>query len=317
MFRLLAIDTLHDSIFELLKALPTVQFEYQPDWKRADILAHVDEFEGLIVRSKTPIDAEFLAHAPRLRLIARAGSGLDLIDLEIANRQKITCVNAPEGNRDAVAEHAIGLLINLLHKTSVGNAQVKAGKWLREANRGYELKGKTVGIVGYGNIGYEVAKRLVAFGCEVLAYDIRPKHHAIAQVQETNMASIFAKADILTLHVPLTSETKKMVGEEYIAQFAKPIWLINTSRGEVVQLGAVCKALEAGKLLGVGFDVLENEKINALTTEQQAHFDYLAQSEQAILTPHIAGWTFESYRKINEVLVEKIGKFLTGVAHIE
>jgi D-3-phosphoglycerate dehydrogenase len=311
MFKILAIDTLHESIFALLKALPDVHIDYQPDWQRADILAHIAPYHAIIVRSKTPIDEAFIDKATHLKLIARAGSGLDLIDLSATQKRNITCLNAPEGNRDAVAEHTLGLLLNLLHKTSIGNAQVKEGKWLREANRGYELKGKTVGIVGYGNIGYQVAKRLKAFDCEVLAYDIRPKTYLTQEATLTDMSAIFEQADVITFHVPLTSETRHMVGKAYLDKFAKPIWLLNTSRGEVVQLEAVCEALEAGKLLGAGFDVLENEKINALTETQQKSFDYLAKSPQVILTPHIAGWTFESYQRINEVLVEKIKDFLT------
>lgn len=311
MFRILAVDTLHDSIFELIQTLPAVQLDYQPDIQRADILKQIAQYEGLIVRSKTPIDAEFIQHASQLKIIARAGSGLDLIDLEAMQKRGIVAINAPEGNRDAVAEHTIGLLLALLHKTSVSHTQVRAGKWLREENRGYELKGKTVGIIGYGNVGSEVAKRLLAFGCKVLAYDIRPKSHLIAGVQEVTMEEVFGQADIVSLHVPLTPHTKFLVKASYLAQFAKPIWLLNTSRGEVIDLQAVYEGLEAGKILGAGFDVLENERIDKLTPAQQVTFDYLSKSPQVILTPHIAGWTFESYRRINEVLVEKLALFLS------
>jgi len=312
MFRLLAIDALHESIFELVQTLPDVEFDYKPDWKRAEILMHIAEYDGLIVRSKTIIDCEFIEKATRIRLIARAGSGLDLIDLLAAKKQNIHCINAPEGNRDAVAEQTLGLLLSLLHKTVVSNEHVKQGLWLREQNRGYELKNKTVGIIGYGNVGYEVAKRLLAFGCKVLAYDIRPKKHLAEGVQEVMMQAVFEQTDILTLHVPLTTETQYLFNDDYIAQFAKPIWLINTSRGEVVSLKTVCESLIAGKVLGAGLDVLENEKINALTATQQEDFDYLSTHPNVIITPHIAGWTFESYRRINEVLVEKIGDFLNG-----
>lgn len=310
MFRILVIDTLHESIFELIKVLPAVEINYQPSWQRADILAHIATYEGLIVRSKTKIDTEFIQKATSLKLIARAGSGLDLIDLEATAKRGIQCINAPEGNRDAVAEHTLGLLLALFHRIIAGNSQVKQGQWLREANRGYELKNKTVGIIGYGNVGCEVAKRLSVFGCEILAYDIQPKNHALVGVQEVGMQEIFAKADMLTLHVPLTEKTHQLVNETYIKNFAKPFWLINTSRGEVVDTEAVGKAIEAGKIIGAGLDVLENERLHTLTPTQQASFDYLAQHPNTILTPHIAGWTFESYRRINEVLVSKIKDFL-------
>jgi D-3-phosphoglycerate dehydrogenase / 2-oxoglutarate reductase len=306
---LLAVDTLDDSIFELLRALPTITFHYEPTLTRAEILARIGAYQGLIIRSKTTIDASFLAYAPNLKIIARAGSGLDLIDLEETTKRGIICINAPEGNRDAVAEHTVGLLLALLHMTAVAHTQVRAGKWLREANRGFELKHKTVGIIGCGNVGTEVAHRLLSFGCKILAYDIRHTH-PLKGVHHVTMDEIFAQADILTLHVPLTTETKHLVTHDYLQRFAKPIWIINTSRGEIIDLQALCEAIEAGKVRGAGLDVLENEKITQLTPSQQQAFDYLAASPHTILTPHIAGWTFESYRRINEVLVEKIAQFI-------
>jgi D-3-phosphoglycerate dehydrogenase len=305
----LIVDTLHDSIHPLLKEIG-VQANYQPDWKRAEILAHIAAYEGIIVRSKLALDAAFFDAATRLRWVGRAGSGLDLIDTTIAQERNIKIVNAPEGNRDAVAEHTMGLLLTLLHKIAQANTQIKNHTWLREAHRGIELLGKTVAIIGYGNVGRAFAQRLSGFGCRVLAYDKHKFGFSGAYVQEATMEYIFATADIVSLHIPLTASTNHLVDEAYLSKFKKNILLLNTARGEIVNLTALQKALQTGKVWGAGLDVLENERLDTLTTPQQAAFEYLCEAPQVILTPHIAGWTHESYRRINEVLTEKIKSIL-------
>jgi D-3-phosphoglycerate dehydrogenase / 2-oxoglutarate reductase len=303
--KILAIDALHQSIHALMQPLP-VEFHYLPNLNLSQILALIPQYDGLILRSKINIDAHFLEVASQLKWIARAGSGLDTIDTLETQKRNITVLNAPEANRDAVAEHTIGLLLALFRKTLCAHQQVRQSIWNREQNRGYELKGKTVGIVGYGNVGTQVARRLSAFDCEVMVYDLKPKKDQIPNKRQVDMNTIFAHADVLTLHVPLTSLTQGMVGEEYLDKFTKNIWLVNTSRGEILKLDSLCNAIQQGKVIGAALDVLENEKIDQLTALQQQNFDFLRQQDNVILTPHIAGWTFESYERINEVLVKKI-----------
>ena len=304
-FKVLAIDTLHKSIHELVQSLPLV-LDYMPNIDKEAILTLIPQYDGIILRSKIKIDLPFLQIATRLKWVARAGSGLDTIDLREVENRNIILFNAPEGNRDAVAEHTIGLLLALFRKTMLANAEVKNGIWQREQNRGYELKGKTVGIIGYGNVGTEVAKRLMAFGCEVLVYDLKYKLTKTDNHKQVTMEAIFQNADIVSFHVPLTPLTNGLVDEAYLSNFKKNIWLINTSRGEIVDLIGLCKALTKGKVLGVALDVLENEKLNTLTPLQQITFQSLVMQDNVLLTPHIAGWTYESYERINQVLIGKI-----------
>ncbi|MCU0445397.1 MAG: NAD(P)-binding domain-containing protein [Microscillaceae bacterium] len=300
---------MHPSLFAMLEELH-IRADYLPKLTRAEILPILGNYEGVFVRSKTKIDAEFLANAPKLRFIGRAGSGMDLIDLDITKKRNIYVFNAPEGNRDAVAEQTLGLLLALLRNIPQGDRQIRAKQWLREANRGTEIRGKTLAIIGYGNIGQTLARLLSGFACKVLVYDKYDNGFATQYAQEATMEQIFAEADIVTLHIPLTEETRNMVNAEYLQRFSKNIILLNTARGEIVSLPDLQAALESGKVLGAGLDVLENEKIDALTPTQQATFDYLIQSDRVILSPHVAGWTYESYIRINEVLVDKLQDFL-------
>jgi D-3-phosphoglycerate dehydrogenase / 2-oxoglutarate reductase len=307
--KLLIIDHLHDSIHSMLAKLD-IEFDYHPEWNRTDILNHISHYEGIIIRSKMALDEEFFSKATNLRLIARAGSGLDQIDVDIAKSRQIAIFNAPEGNRDAVAEHTMGLLLALLHKINLSHQQIQNNTWSREPNRGIELKGKTVAIIGYGNVGQEFAKRLSGFDCKILAYDTGKFEYSNAHVQESDMEAIFENADIVSFHIPLTSLTQRMVNTAYIYRFKKNILILNTARGEIVELEALCEAIQSGKVWGAGLDVLENEKINQLSPTQSRVFQYLKTSEKVILTPHVAGWTHESYYRINEVLVAKIRNFL-------
>lgn len=305
MNQILIADEVHPSLFTLLTEAG-FSFAYQPKFTRADIMAQIGPFEGLIIRSKTTVDEDLLAHAPRLRYIGRAGAGLDLIDLEAVNRLGITVFHAGEGNRDAVAEHTVGLLLSLLANIVKADGEVRRGIWDREGNRGYELGSLTVGIIGYGNNGRATARRLSGFGCRVLCYDKFLTDYGDEFATSVSPESIQAEADVISLHIPLTDDTRGWVNAEFIAQVAKPFYLLNIARGEIAVLADVVEGLESGKIRGAGLDVLENEKLAKLTPTQQAAFDYLRMSNRVVLTPHVAGWTHESYVRINEVLVRQL-----------
>jgi D-3-phosphoglycerate dehydrogenase len=247
----------------------------------------------------------------RLRFIGRAGAGLDLIDEAITEEKGIVVFAANEGNRVAVSEHVIGMLLVLMNNLLIADRQVREGKWLREENRGYELFGKTVGIIGYGNNGSETAKRLSAFGCEVLAYDKYKVGFSDEYATESSMQDIFDKADILSLHIPLTKETLQLVNQEFLNSFVNNIYIANASRGEIVVLDALLAGLNSGKIKGACLDVLENEKLAQLNPAQKETFEELIKSDKVIFSPHIAGWTHESYVRINEVLIKKIQKVLS------
>ncbi len=302
---ILIADEMHPSLFSLLTE-SGFAYDYQPKITRADLIEQIGPFVGLIIRSKTTVDADLLSRAPNLRFIGRAGAGLDLIDLNAAQQRGIRVFHAGEGNRDAVAEQVVGMLLALLTNILRADRQVRQGVWDREGNRGYELGGLTVGLVGYGNNGSATARRLSGFGCRVLAYDRFLTNYGDDYAQEATLDQIIDQADVLSLHVPLTNETRMLVNDALIDRFAKPFYLINASRGEVVSLPAVVRGLESGKVRGAGLDVLENEKLTQLTPDQQTTFDYLRQSDRVVLTPHIAGWTHESYVRINEMLVRQL-----------
>ena len=306
---ILIADDIHSSLFEMLGELG-INFHYEPAFKRADILEKCGEYEGLMIRSKTFIDEEILVKATRLKFIARAGAGLDLIDLDAAAARNIEVFAANEGNRDAVAEHALGMLLGLFANIAKADREVRQGTWDREGNRGIELMGKTVGLIGFGFNGSATAQRLSGFGCKVLAYDKYLTNYGNAYAEEATLEAILADADVISFHVPLTGETRRWVNDEFIEKVARPFFLMNIARGEIVDSSAVVRGLTSGKIRGVCLDVLENEKLKTLTPEQQAAFDYLRTSNRVILTPHIAGWTQESYVKINEALVKQIKAFL-------
>ena len=301
----LIIDLMHESITPLLEEIGW-KADYRPDIKRAEILKIIPQYEGLIVRSKTAIDQEIIERANKLRWIARAGAGLDQLDTEALEEKGIRVVNAPEGNRDALGEHAITILLTLLNKVHLADRDIRRGTWDREAMRGTELMGKTISIIGYGNMGQAFARRLQGFGVEVLAYDKYKKSYGNEFAREASLEEIFDKTDILSLHVPLTEETHFMLDHAYLSRFKKDIYLLNTARGKNISLKTLAEALEKGRLKGAALDVLENEKINQFSVEQQHYFNQLIQSDKVVFTPHVGGWTFESYEKINQVLVSKI-----------
>lgn len=307
--KILIADSMHPSLFNMLETQGW-DYAYHPEYRREDIINALPEYEGLFIRSKTFVDKEVMQHAKKLRFIARAGAGLDLIDLDVAKELGIEVFHAGEGNRDAVAEHMLGMLLGLLANIVKADKEVRNGIWDREGNRGVELMTKTVGLIGYGNNGGATAKRLSGFGCKVLAYDKYRDNYGDQFAEEASLEDIMREADILSLHIPLTDETKYLIDEKFIEGFAKPFYLMNLSRGKVANLNAVVDGLKSGKVIGACLDVLENEKLKTLTEDQQAVFDYLISSNRVVLTPHIGGWTHESYVRINEVLLRQIKDWL-------
>jgi D-3-phosphoglycerate dehydrogenase len=283
---------------------------YLPEITRSEIISMVSkEVQGLVIRSKTQIDAEVLAQAKYLQFIARAGAGMDNIDEVCAKNLNITIFNAGEANADAVGEHTLGMLLMLLNNLSVAHQQVQSKIWLREANRGHELAGKTVGIIGFGNTGKAVAKKLSGFDVNVLAYDKYLKNYGNKYAKQATLNQIFNQAHIVSFHVPLTSITQYMVNLSFLNRFKHPIYVLNLSRGKILKTSHLVKALKSGKVLGAALDVLENENLNTLSASQLRDFNFLANSRNVVLSPHIGGWTYESYFKISKVLLNKILTF--------
>lgn len=296
--RVLIIDEVHPSLAKDLRALG-----FEVDEKPSLIASEVDiqGYQGLVLRSKLPLTAEFISTGS-LEFIARAGAGLDLIDLAYCEANGIAVFSANEGNRDAVGEHVIGQLLNIARKINTADAEVRVGNWNREANRGWELQGKTLGIIGYGNMGQSLAKKLQGFDMHIMAYDkYAPATHSLED--------LFEHTDILSLHVPLTDETREMVNLEFISKFKKPIVLMNSSRGAVCSLDAILAGLQSGKLIGLALDVLPNEQIAGWSDAEKARFRAISAFPQTLFSPHVAGWTRESYWKINDALIEKIKAF--------
>jgi len=303
MKKILIVDDLHPAFKEQAVAMG-YQVDDEPQITRQQTLDKIKDYTGIAVRTKFRIDEEIFAAATNLTFVARAGAGLDNIDDKIAFERNIELINAPEGNCDAVGEHATGLLLSVMNNFRKADIEIRNGVWDREGNRGYELKGKKVGIIGYGFMGQSFAKKLTGFEVDVMAYDKYKTGFSDAFAREVSMEEIVKYSDVLSLHIPLTTETRQMVDDEYFFHFKKPIFFINTARGEIVNTTAVLNAIKNGKILGAGLDVLQTEKFPALG--EQPWYDELRHNNQVILTPHIGGWTFDSYRKISEVLAEKL-----------
>ena len=309
----MAVHILHiDSNHPLLwKQLEQAGFVNHEDFtsSKADIEAKIHNYQGIVIRSRFKIDQTFLDKATNLQFIARVGAGLESIDCEYAQSKNIALIAAPEGNRNAVAEHSLGMILSLFNNLNQADAEIRAGHWNRESNRGHELEGKTVGIIGYGNMGKAFAKKLGGFEVEVLCYDIQ-ENVGDANARQVSFAEFQEKVDVLSLHLPWTPETDKMVDAAFINGFAKPLWIINTSRGKNIVTTDLVSALQSGKVLGAGLDVLEYEKLSFETLFQDATtpeaFQYLLNAKNVILTPHIAGWTFESHERLAQVIVDKI-----------
>ncbi|RXR34155.1 hydroxyacid dehydrogenase [Flavobacterium piscinae] len=305
--KILHLDSNHSLLWKQLEELG---FENHQDFAstKEEIEAKIQDYQGIVIRSRFKIDKVFLDKATNLEFIARVGAGLESIDCEYANAKKIHLIAAPEGNRNAVGEHALGMLLSLMNKLNQANLSVKNGNWIREGHRGHELEGKTVGIIGFGNMGKSFAKKLRGFEVEVLCYDILP-NVGDQNAKQVALEELQQKADVLSLHTPWTPETDKMVDKEFINAFAKPFWFINTARGKSVVTADLVKALQTGKILGAGLDVLEYEKLSfekLFDGEKPAAFTYLLETENVLLSPHIGGWTFESHEKLAQVIVDKI-----------
>lgn len=303
--RILIIDDLHESIIPMLEEAGFL-VDNKPDLKADQVESIIHLYTGLILRSKLAVDRSLLSKAEHLKFIGRAGAGLDQLDMDAINECGIKVVNAPEGNRDALGEHMTGMLLSLLHNINIGNSQVKNGQWLREKNRGNELSAKTVGIIGYGHMGSAFAQKLSSFGCTILAYDKYKSVFGDGTVKEADMTELFANCDVLSLHIPYLPENHHLVDGAFLNQFAKPIYLLNSSRGKIVDQDAMIAALESGKIVGAALDVLANEKLDTYTSGERAQLDKLAGMPNVLLTPHVAGWSFESYEKISRVLGSKI-----------
>jgi D-3-phosphoglycerate dehydrogenase / 2-oxoglutarate reductase len=306
--KVLFIDTVHPLIRERLE-----QHGYQCDWLPGlgydYYLKIIGDYAGIVIRSGITLDRQILERGVQLQFIARLGSGLENIDVAFAARIGIRCIHSPEGNRDAVGEHALGMLLALRNRLLIADREVRDGIWRREENRGTEIKGKTVAIIGYGNMGSAFAQRLRGFACRIIAFDKYKTSFGNEWAEEVQMDTLFAEADILSLHVPLTEETKHLVNSIFLGDFRKPIMLVNTSRGAVVNTHDLMLALEQGTVTGAALDVIEYEEssFEMLMTDQLPEpFRYLTRSDRVILSPHIAGWTHESKIRLAEVLVEKI-----------
>jgi D-3-phosphoglycerate dehydrogenase / 2-oxoglutarate reductase len=307
MLKVLFIDSVHPLISEELTA-HGFHCDYFPDYLRTDYERIISQYFGIIIRSKIKIDKDLLDRATGLKFIGRVGSGMENIDLPYAVSKGMTCLNSPEGNRDAVGEHTLGMLLSLMNHINRADRQVHEGRWIREGNRGVEIKEKTVGIIGYGNMGSAFAQRLKGFETNVISYDKYKRNYSDGNTTETDLEMIFETTDILSLHVPLTEETHYMVNNEFLSKFRKRIWLINTSRGSVVNTIDLSDQLKAGKVAGAALDVLEYEdsSFESLSGNRTQEFEYLLNADNVLITPHIAGWTAESNYKLAKVLVDKI-----------
>jgi D-3-phosphoglycerate dehydrogenase len=305
----LFVDSTHSRLPEKLKQSGFI-CDYQPDIEADSIKDIIAQYDGIIIRSKIKLNQTIIDRASKLKFIGRVGAGLENIDVEYAESKGIKCFNSPEGNRDAVGEQTIGMLLSLFNNLNKADFEVRNGKWLREENRGLEIKGKTIGIIGYGNMGRAFAQRLKGFEANVIAYDKYKSNYSDDFVSEKTLEDLFEKTDILSLHVPLTDETQYMVNNEFINQFKKNIYILNTARGKVLKTDDLVKNMKSGKLLGAALDVLEYEQISFEDLHSDGKlpdaFEYLIQSNKVVLTPHIAGWTHESNVKLSEFLADKI-----------
>ena len=286
------------------------------DMSDMELFKAMENAEVWIIRSRFKLTKEIIEKGRRLRCIARAGAGMENIDVNFAQRRGVQCVHAPEGNKDAVAEHAMGMLLMLMNNLARADREVRGGLWRREENRGIEIKGKTIGIIGYGNMGSAFAERLSGFGVKVLAYDKYKRDFANTYVKEVSMQEIFNHADVVSLHIPLTDETKYLVNTEWLHQFKKNIVLINTARGKCVLTKDLVKAMRLGKVVGACLDVLEYEAVSFEKMESEKipeDLEYIFRSDRVVLSPHIAGWTHESNEKIAEILASRILNVISDI----
>jgi len=312
--RVLFLDSTHERLPQKLTQAG-FEVDYRPGNPINQLISLIPNYEGIIIRSKIKIDKTILDSTKRLKFIGRVGAGLENIDVEYAESKGIKCFNSPEGNRDAVGEQALGMLLVLFNNMLKADHEVREGKWIREGNRGFEIKGKTIGIIGYGNMGSAFAQRLKGFEANVIAYDKYKFNYSDDFVTEKSIEELFKQSDILSLHVPLTEETKFMINDQFINRFKKNIYIINTARGKILKTEDLVSNIKSGKVLGAALDVLEYEQTSfeELHSEEKfpEAFQYLINSNKVVLTPHIAGWTHESNIKLSEYLADKIIKAFT------
>lgn len=304
----LFIDSVHPLLQKELEAKDFI-CHLQYEWTREKIGEELHHFDGVVIRSRIKLDKELIGKGTKLKFIARAGAGMENIDVAYAESKGIKCISSSEGNRDAVAEHTLGMLLCLFNNICRADKEVRQGLWIREGNRGVELQGKTVGIIGYGNMGSAFAQRLKGFDCTVLAYDKYKKNYSDEYIKETTLEEVFEKTDVLSIHLPLTEETNKIVNRGFLEKFKRNIYFINTSRGKQVVTDDLVSCMESGKVIGACLDVMEYESLSFEGLDKNnlpPSFRYLTASDRVVLTPHIAGWTYESNEKISAALARKI-----------
>lgn len=306
--KILHLDSNHPLLWEQLEK---AGFQNEADFTSSKevIESKIHHYNGIVIRSRFKIDKTFLDKATNLQFIARVGAGLESIDCDYATEKGIHLIAAPEGNKNAVGEHAIGMLLSIMNKLNRADKLVREGKWIREGNRGYELEGKTIGLIGYGNMGKSFAKKLRGFDVTVLCYDIL-ENVGDENAKQVSLIELQQQSDVLSLHIPWTPQTDKMINTNFITSFSKSFWFINTSRGKNVVTNDLVEALQTGKILGAGLDVLEYEKLSFenlfIDSEKPKAYTYLLQAENVVLTPHIAGWTYESHEKLAQTIANKI-----------
>jgi D-3-phosphoglycerate dehydrogenase len=312
--KILHLDTNHPILINHLNDLGFINDEDYTS-KKEEIESKIHLYDGIIIRSRFSIDSDFIKKATNLKFIGRVGAGLENIDCDFAVSKNIELIAAPEGNRNAVGEHTLAMLLSLFNKLNKANYEVKNGIWLREQNRGIELDGNTIGIIGYGNMGKSFAKKLRGFDVEVLCFDLKP-NVGDENCKQVSLQELQEKTTVLSLHTPETELTKKMINTDFINSFKHNFWLLNTARGSSVITNDLVNALKSGKILGAGLDVLEYEKAsfenffkkNVMLNEDEVPdaFQYLINSQNVLLTPHIAGWTVESHQNLAQTIVDKI-----------
>ena len=310
--KILLLDKNHPLITEQLLAK---NFILEEDFTSShdEVCGKIQNYDGVIIRSRIPLDQNFLEKATHLKFIARVGAGMENIDIPVAEKLVIQLINSPEGNRDSVAEHVVGMLLILMNRLFIASNEVKKGIWLREENRGDELLGKTVGLIGYGNMGKATAKRLSGFGCKVIFHDILPDLSDEFATQ-VSLEELKEKAEVLSLHIPMTKETHYLIDSTFIYEMKNDFYFVNTARGKNVETRYLVEALKSEKVKGACLDVLEYEKASfenldtstSLSTREKENLQYLLDSEKVIVTPHIAGWTHQSKEKLAQVIVDKI-----------